>query len=64
MTDPHVSARIDPEDYQRIEHLVDVYELDKSKLIRLCIRNGLRKVEDGGIDALVDAGAAEDPPTQ
>lgn len=57
MTDPHVSARVSQEDYDRIVRVCEIYELDKSKLIRLCIHSGLDTIEEDGLDALAKAQA-------
>ena len=52
---PHVSARVTPEDYDRIERVCELYELDKSKLVRLCIHHGLDTIQEDGLDALAKA---------
>lgn len=54
MPDPHVGARISSADHDRLEDICDRYEMGKSALIRLCIRNGLDVVERDGIDELAN----------
>lgn len=57
----YLNARADADLVERIDAVSDRYEMDRSKLIRMLIRNGLDVVERDGIDALLDRVEDEKP---
>lgn len=51
--DARLVARADDDLVERLDTIADRYEMDHSKMVRLLVQDGLRRVERSGLDAVV-----------
>jgi antitoxin component of RelBE/YafQ-DinJ toxin-antitoxin module len=60
MPEERIQARIEGDTLRRLEDVCETYDLDKSQVIRYCIRNGISIVETDGLDPLIKGGQNPD----